>query len=301
LFNKQAAKTRLLLIKKAEDYMDQYELERAYECVRQALDLDGKNVDSLNMMASIQMEMGNCASAKSLYTKLVELQPNEGFSKYMCLAQLSQGQEAADFYKKGIELILIEYNHQQQSESQSSKPGTSAQLNAKSSQGDEEDEEDGQKIKSLDISTAYCSLAELYLTDLCMEDNADQTCKTFLDKSLEFDAKNPEALQLMASYWLSKEDLEQAKSSILCSVDQWMPKYVEASESGPMVDASQAITLTYDTRINTARILTEVQEYDKAADVLEQLLDEDDQVVVVSIAYLIIQWWTLNVFSMILR
>jgi hypothetical protein len=244
--------------------------------------LDDKNVDSLNMMACIQMEMGNCESAKSLYIKLAELQPNEGFSKFMCLAQLSQGQEAADFYKKGIELIIVEYEHQQ-SEMQL-KPNTSAKLDRNNNQYDEDDE-DGQTIKPLDISTAFCSLAELYLTDLCMEDNAEQTCKTYLDKSLEYEAKNPETLQLMASYWLSKEDLDQARANILASVDIWMPKYVEASESGPMVDASQAITLTYDTRINTARILTETQEYDKASDVLEQLLDEDDEVVVVRLTF----------------
>lgn len=115
-----------------------------------------------------------------------------------------------------------------------------------------------------------------------MEENAEETCKLYLDKSIEYDAKNPETLQLMASYWLSKNNNEQAKKYILESVDLWLPKYVEASENGPLVDPTQAITLTYDSRINTTRILTEVEEYDKAITVLEQLIDEDDEVVVVS-------------------
>ena len=261
---------------KAEDCLDQYELERAYDYVKQALDLDSKDVESLNLMACVQMEMGNCESAKSLYKKLVELKPEEGFSKYMCLAQLSTGQEASDFYKKGIELMLVEYDKQE------SQPTTSKKSD-KNNNEEDEDEEDSQKVRKIDISTAYCSLAELYLTDLCMEDNADQICKSFLDKSLEFDSQNPEALQLMASYWLSKEDNEQAKQNILASIGIWMPKYVEAAGNGPMVDASQVITLSYDSRINTARILSEIQDYDKAADVLDQLIDEDDLVVVVNI------------------
>lgn len=62
-----------------------------------------------------------------------------------------------------------------------------------------------------------------------------------------------------------------------------MPVYREAEESGPLVDPSQAITLTYDARINTSRILTEVQEFDHALIVLEQLVEEDDEVVVVTI------------------
>lgn len=114
-----------------------------------------------------------------------------------------------------------------------------------------------------------------------MEEDAETLCKTFLDKSIEYDPKNPETLQLLASYWLSKDDLEQAKKFILESVDAWLPKYIEASENGPLVDPSQAITLSYDSRINTGRILTEVEEYDKAIIVLDQLVEEDDEVIYV--------------------
>jgi tetratricopeptide (TPR) repeat protein len=115
-----------------------------------------------------------------------------------------------------------------------------------------------------------------------MEENADTLCKSYLDKSIEYEPKNSETLQLLASYWLSKEDMDQAKKYILESLDSWLPKYLEACEAGPLVDPAQAITLTYDSRINTSKILTEVQEYDKAITVLEQLIEEDDEVVVVS-------------------
>lgn len=114
-----------------------------------------------------------------------------------------------------------------------------------------------------------------------MEEDADKLCKFYLEKSLEYDAKNPETLQLFASYCLSKEDFEQAKRHILDSLEIWLPKYLEAEESGPLVDPTQAITLTYDSRISTSRILTEVEEFDKAVTVLEQLIEEDDEVVVV--------------------
>jgi len=251
-------------------------LESAFQYAKRALDLDPKHVYALETMASIQMEMGNTESAQTIYSKLIELSPDEGFSKYMCLAQLSTGIEAVNMYNKGIELMLIEYNKQLNDlNSSTSQPSTSKQSI------DDEDENSTNKIEKSDISTAYCSIAELYLTDLCMEENAADLCKSSLDKSLHYDPKNPEALQLLASYWLSKENLDEAKKSILESLDVWLPKYVEAEEAGPLVDPSQAITLTYDSRINTSRILTEVQEYDKAVTVLEQLIDEDDEVVVV--------------------
>ena len=103
-----------------------------------------------------------------------------------------------------------------------------------------------------------------------MQENADSLCKSYLDKSLEFEPSNPESLQLVASYWLSKEDLDQARKFILESVQNWLPKYIEANESGLLIDPTEVVTLSYDSRINTSRILTEVHEYDTALTVLEQ-------------------------------
>jgi tetratricopeptide (TPR) repeat protein len=114
-------------------------------------------------MAAIQMEMGNMESAKNIYEKLIALSPNEGFSKYMCLGQLSTGTEAINFYKKGLELMTSEYEKQQQQSSKSvSLPSTSK---AASNLEDGDDDEKGKVTKS-DISTAYGSIAEIYLTDL---------------------------------------------------------------------------------------------------------------------------------------
>lgn len=97
-----------------------------------------------------------------IYKKLAdELSPNEGFSKYMCLAQLSGGQEAVNYYLKGIELMLVEYEKQEkETQKKEQKPKSSKSIDDE----DEEDEDSG--VSKADISTAYGSLAELYLTDL---------------------------------------------------------------------------------------------------------------------------------------
>lgn len=147
----------------AEDFLDQYELEKAFQYAKKALDLDPKHIQALETMASVQMEMGNTESAKSVYEKLAELSPDEGFSKYMCLAQLSSGLEAVNFYKKGIELMLLEFNKQQHlEEKHNGKACTSSRAN----NDEEEEQDDFGRVTNLDLSTAYCSIAEIYLTDL---------------------------------------------------------------------------------------------------------------------------------------
>lgn len=59
------------------------------------------------------------------------------------------------------------------------------------------------------LSGAYCTIAELYLTDLCYEDNAETECEAHLEKALQIKDTNGEplvdALQTMASLRLSQQ------------------------------------------------------------------------------------------------
>ena len=60
------------------------------------------------------------------------------------------------------------------------------------------------------LSSAYCNLAELYLTDLCEEETAESDCEQYLEKALQLKASDGEppvdALQTMASLRLSQQD-----------------------------------------------------------------------------------------------
>eukprot|EP00934_Nitzschia_sp_Nitz4_P008694 Nitzschia sp. Nitz4//scaffold29_size155292//29231//30541//NITZ4_002641-RA/size155292-processed-gene-0.7-mRNA-1//1//CDS//3329546397//8684//frame0 len=59
------------------------------------------------------------------------------------------------------------------------------------------------------LSGAYCTVAELYLTDLCFEDNAETECESHLEKALKLHDVDGEpfvdALQTMASLRLSQK------------------------------------------------------------------------------------------------
>jgi hypothetical protein len=52
----------------------------------------------------------------------------------------------------------------------------------------------------------YCSIAELYLTDLCFDDSAEQNCESALEAALQLDDPNssPDAVQAMANLRISQ-------------------------------------------------------------------------------------------------
>ena len=87
-------------------------------------------------------------------------------------------------------------------------------------------------VKDIDISNVYCSLAEIYLTDewyllpvygyitlVCVsyEDNAEQNCYECCCNAIKYGSNNPEAYQVMANYYLSRDNIE-VSSFIKCYV-----------------------------------------------------------------------------------
>ena len=73
------------------------------------------------------------------------------------------------------------------------------------------------EVTSLDISSAFCSLAEVYLTDACFADEAEGRCQEYCQKALEYDATNPEAYQVMANYLLSLDNKKVSARKCLMS------------------------------------------------------------------------------------
>lgn len=108
---------------------------------QRALDIDANNLQALDMLGHISSELGNTQKAKEIsfvhvvllcechqnnacvfsvkhckavssftesqvFLRAVELSPDVGHSKYMYLGQIHTGQEAVDYYTRGIQVLL---------------------------------------------------------------------------------------------------------------------------------------------------------------------------------------------------
>ncbi|XP_061676491.1 uncharacterized protein si:dkey-12j5.1 [Syngnathoides biaculeatus] len=253
------------LLDKTEECMDSFDFEMAGLYCQRALDLESTNLQALDMLGHISSELGNIEKAKSVFLRAVELSPDVGHSKYMYLGQIHTGQEAVDYYSKGIQVLLSALDKQART---TDLAGAAAPV-----------VEDPERSTMKDISVAYCSMAELYLTDLCMEEGAADKCKEFIDRALQNDPANPEGLQLMASFLFSTEKNQEGKEYLLKSVRLWLPAQKPAEASSSLEDDVQNQLPPYESRITTVKLLVECEEYEMAVEVLEGLLEEDDEVV----------------------
>ncbi|XP_048008327.1 probable assembly chaperone of rpl4 isoform X1 [Megalobrama amblycephala] len=259
------------LLEKTEECIDNFDFDMARLYCQRALDIEPTNLTILDMLGNICAELGDVEKAKQVYLKAVELSPEEGHSKYMYLGQIHTGMEAVQYFSKGTEVML---NTMDKHTNEASAFGAAAFP----SEG---------AVTKKEVSVAFCSIAEIFFTDLCMEEGAADRCKEAIDKALLYDEHNPEALQLMASYLFSIEKTEEGREYLKKSVSSWLPSLQKKEESSASAahDMEEEENQTksnippYESRITTAKLLIEAEEYEMATEVLEDLLEEDDEVV----------------------
>uniref|UniRef100_A0A9J8ARW0 Si:dkey-12j5.1 n=1 Tax=Cyprinus carpio carpio TaxID=630221 RepID=A0A9J8ARW0_CYPCA len=236
------------LIEKTEECIDNFDFDMARLYCQRALDIEATNLNLLDMMGNICTELGDIEKAKQVYLKAVELSPEEGHSKYMYLGQIHTGKEAVQYFSKGTEVMLSvmdKHTNEASAFGAAAFPSVCA-------------------VSKKDVSVAFCSIAEIFFTDLCMEEGAADRCKEAIDKALQYDEHNPEALQLMASYLFSIEKTEEGREYLKKSVSSWLPSLQKEEES----------------LASTEHDMEEEEDQNKmATEVLEDLLEEDDEVV----------------------
>lgn len=251
------------LISQMESCMNELQYERAKELGENALKLEPENLKVLDVMSGLLLEMGDAANAFELLQKMVHLEPDHGFRKYLSLGQLTGGRESLAHYAKGVQLLCSLLQAQQT---------PTAALAASAEECRDTD------LKRA-LSSAYCAMAEIYMTDCCDEEEAEAQCADLVQKSVEADPTNPEAYQVQASYLLVKQEHQEAKEAMQRSLGLWLPQHEQLLEGTATADPVEVCPLSYSCRVNGAKLLIELEMLDEANTVLDGLIEEDDEVV----------------------
>ena len=209
------------------------------------------NIPGRNLAAQIQMELGLVEEAYFNYTELAKLDPaGKAISAepHLWLAQLSPegGQDSIDHYTKACEILR----------------GEVASIEETVKYTLMTDQLEDKKIK---LSEALCSMAEVYLTDLSFQDDAERFCEGHITEALAISPTSASVLQTLASIRISQVRIEDAKSALKRSL--------ELRENLPPDDVDIP---DFPTRVSLARLLMEVEEEAKAFEVTERLVKDDD-------------------------
>ncbi|KAH7397103.1 hypothetical protein BKA66DRAFT_234722 [Pyrenochaeta sp. MPI-SDFR-AT-0127] len=207
---------------------------------------------ALNLLGEINVELGDPDAAREAFQAAIVIDPegaHDGAEKFLWLAQLNEegGAESVRWFEKGVEVLKREIG---ELEGKLVRKGETEELL----------EEKKQKV-----ANSLCGIAEVYMTDLSWEEEAEARCDAAVTEALLFAPENPEPLQTLASIRISQLRPEEAKSALNRSMDLWKD-----------LDPDDAKVPDYSTRISLSRLLMEAEMEDEAIEVLERLVSEND-------------------------
>lgn len=255
----------------ADEKFQSGDLNGACELYQHAAMQQPDNTSILDAFGEVLFELGRDADARQVLERSVSIDPTGNHSKYMILAQISKEQEASTHYQTGTALL------QAKLEAAVGEASSSAAIPS-------------HEIRALrrELSNAYCSLAELYMTDLCDEDDAEDQCASFATKALQADESNPDAYNAAANLRMCQKNMEEARQLLrrclgvmeacYAAVDgeKQQEEDMAGVTSATADNAGSAELPPWESRLHFAKCCSEAELYAEAASTLERLLAEDD-------------------------
>ncbi|WYZ42955.1 hypothetical protein EsH8_VI_000654 [Colletotrichum jinshuiense] len=251
-----------LLLVEAATKLQEGDLENAVSAAKKALDSTGKGGDyelaTANLLGQISVEMGEVDDARAYFLRAVELDQDGslderiggGPEKFLWLAQLSEegGRDSVDWFEKGA---------------QSLRGQIQALIDLPKRNAEQEAALEERKRK---LGGTLCAVAEVYMTDLSWEADAEQRCEALITEAGLVAPDSAETWQTVANVRISQEKTDEAKAALARSLELWV--------SLPPLDPNVP---DFPTRISLVRLLLEVEMEKEAIEVLERLVGDDDQ------------------------
>lgn len=218
------------LLEKCEHLVNEFEYESALPICDRILQQDPDCLQAMLLKATILVDTDHVSEARSILQSAIQTSSDQGYEHYFALAQLSTGFEALGLYRHALDNCP----------------------------------ESDTKTRASILS----AMAELYMTDLCMESNAESECESYIQQAVDADPNNYDVLMTWANMLVSQCRWEDAKLRMKQSLDAWIHMDFE-SEEYP----------SYEFRLCSARLLVELENYDLALPILEMITTEDDSII----------------------
>lgn len=254
-----------VLVKAAEFQLQEGNVQDAATLAEKALEGSALGSDdalsALNFLGQISLELGDFETARAYLLRAVAIDEDGvkdesiggGPEKFLTLAQLSEegGKDSVGWFEKGAAALKARIQ-------------TLEGAKGKGKQSDEQTILLDELRKKLAMT--LCSVAEVYMTDLSWEDDAEQRCESLTTEATMVAPDFAETWQTLANVRISQSRFDDAKAALNRSLELWK----DLPPEDPAVP-------DFPSRVGLSRLLMEVEMEQEAIEVLERLVGEDDQ------------------------
>jgi tetratricopeptide (TPR) repeat protein len=216
-----ASKTFEELVAGARCALDELDSVTATLLFEEALELKPDDLGTLDALGELCFADGDSSRAREIFNRAVALHPAEvspaGAARWLYLGELDEGAAAAEKLLRGITLLR------------------------RYLEGAESDGDDVRRSSQRDLSGALCSLAELYMTDLCDEPDAEVRSDEYATAAVAADESNPEAHRVLADVRLCQKQPPEAVAPIIRrSLELLQVCYPPEIDDGDDLEAEEA-------------------------------------------------------------
>lgn len=211
-----------------------------------------ENCMYLNILGESLLETSQVEEAYNVYSKSIQLDPNGVVSvdPYFTLGQIIGGKEGLQLIQKGLDILT----------------------------------NSNKTVDNLKkITKAIFSQIEIWMTDLCMEPEAESQCESLIREALSLDSANPETYSLLASIQISQQKTEEAKQNLSKSWDLFSDKKQKLEDSAdsdtqnkPENDSGQEYIDLIQPLLTLAKFCIEVGLFDLGATISSNIHDISD-------------------------
>ncbi|KAF1738872.1 putative assembly chaperone of rpl4 [Beauveria bassiana] len=250
------------LLDDAETLFEVGNIEEAISLADKALATTGEGGDfelrAVNLLALLHIEDGEVEEARSFFQRAANIDKNGemdekvggGPEKFLFLAELSEegGQDTVEWFDRGATALRKQIQN----------------LDSISNKTPEQQAAYDDKQKKL--GGVLCAVAEVYMTDLSWEEDAEQRCEALITEAMMIAPGSSETWQTVANVRISQERNDEARTALKRSLELWQ----DLAPEDPAVP-------DFSTRIALARLLLETEMMEDALVVLERLVTDDDE------------------------
>lgn len=218
------------------------QVEQALALFERALKADANSIVLLDAFGALLCEEGDHPRAVELLERSIRLQPDSGYDKYFHLAQITAGAEGLGHYQRGVEVLR-------------------KRIEAVKS--------DKLTLEHTKLASVQASIAEIYMTELCDESDAEDKCEAALKSGFDAD---PTCLELL----VAKMALRKVQGHIDESKELGRACLKHIQEATASADPDAALP-SDEVCIALCRALIDLSLMEEARGLLIQLLEQDEE------------------------
>lgn len=200
--------------------------EKALELLTPNFESKSSSVPFLQIFGETLLENNDLENAYNVLIKACELDPTgyQGTEKFLYLGQIIGGSDGLKYLDNGLNKLSVQLNaiNEDKGEDDNILVELSKVYETK---------EQLQKYFIKKLNQGIFAKIEIWMTDLCMEPEAEDQCNNLIAYSLELDNQNPESLSLLSSIRISQQRVDEAKEALKTSWTLFQDKKTKLEEA----------------------------------------------------------------------